>query len=136
MSKAKKYEASIRKSRKAWMNEVLARSKTRPPKCMDCRSAPRWPGHAVHEICPRSMAPYRWWHPCNALLLCSGCHGSVLDNMHDWARQLALKKLFDPEHFDLEAWHLILDPTGRRNEVVTPKDVANEIAKMQNANCS
>lgn len=118
------YYATIKADRKAWRDSM-------PQRCMACGRAPddRYVTHEVpvwlevHEIERRGHAPKSYGHPCNYLLLCHWCHGKM--GAPDWphARQLALKRLRDHEHFDLEAW-LSLKP--RPATYVTINDIAEE----------
>lgn len=105
MTKSQAYYNSIKQDRYEWADE-------RPQRCMRCLKefrGFRW--REIHEIERRSQAPNNWWHRCNGLLLCNPCH-TDFDNATEWphARQLALKRRMDREHFNLSEWHNI----GRR----------------------
>lgn len=74
-----------------------------PQLCMWCGKASKWPGLEVHEICRRSRASRSWGINENYLLLCQPCHSDLFATM-PLARQLAVKKIKDPLHYDLEKW--------------------------------
>lgn len=115
-SKAEEYEQSVRDDRNSWRDEM-------PQRCMQCGSANAWPGLQVHEIERRSHAPGRWWHRCNALLVCEKCHAGVFASC-DVAYELAVKLVRDPLHFDLDTWLRIGDAELRAPERVTMADIA------------
>lgn len=95
---AQQYYRSIRKDREAWRDEM-------PPRCMRCRKKfDDWRWSEIHEIEKRSQAPKSWARRCNYLLLCNPCHWGMDEPEWTHARQLALKRRMDPEHFDLVAW--------------------------------
>ena len=115
MTKSQAYYNSIKEDRCDWRD-------TRRQRCMAC-SRPFSGFHLpeVHEIERRGQAQNRWWHRCNALLLCMECHidfGSAAEWPH--ARQLALKRRQDCEHFDLKAWLVI---RGRPESYVTADEL-------------
>lgn len=81
-----------------------------PQLCMWCGRANRWPGLQIHEICRRSWASRSWGHVCNYLCLDEKCHADLFSTM-PLARQLAVKKIKDPLHYDLDKW-LAIRKTG------------------------
>ena len=115
MSKAKKYAATGEPERLAWR---LSQHQF----CMLCGKKADWLPLSVHEIERRGHAPTRWANPCNYLLLCCRCHEGPFATMSH-ARQLAIKLVRDPDHYDLEAWLRIKDPTLRAPNRVTQKEV-------------
>ena len=109
------YERSISPDRKAWRE-------SQPDKCMVCRSSDVV--LEVHEIAKRSSAPKTWGNRLNYLLLCQSCHREVEASREVWplARQLALKLVRDPKHFDLKSWLALYYPNAP--ERVTWAEVA------------
>jgi hypothetical protein len=91
---------------------------------MFCKAAPSWPPLAVHEIERRSQAPTRWAAGCNYLLLCEPCHAGPFATMPH-ARQLAVKLVADPKHFDLQAWLRLKDPGLKAPNRVTASEIRN-----------
>lgn len=75
----------------------------------------------VHHVERRSHAkhPDDW---CNFFLACHDCHQGPLESMSH-AEQLALKRLHDPDSYDLKQWHLLRFPDGRAPDRVTPIEV-------------
>ena len=100
---AREYYLSIRDERDAW-------KKSMPQFCMWCGRANEWPGLQIHEICRRSWASRSWGCTSNYLQLCESCHAGLFSTM-PLARQLAVKKIKDPLHYDLEKW-LTIRKTG------------------------
>jgi hypothetical protein len=102
-----------------------------------------WCGHAlneidgsanraeVHEIERKSHAPKRWAHRCNYLLLCHQCHSGPFAAMPH-AKQLAVKLVRDPNHFELVTWLRLRDPELRAPERVTIADVAHWLTLGRN----
>lgn len=98
---AQQYYRSIKRDRESWRDEM-------PQRCMRCWEKVelgtfRWP--EIHEILTRGQAPNNWGFRANYLLLCNPCH-LVHDPVQNWthARQLGLKRLRDPKHYDLQEW--------------------------------
>ena len=80
--------------------------------------------YQTHHIQRRSSC-YPGWHDveCNLFAACQHCHETLLAAMPH-ARQLALKKINDPRHYDLELWHHCRDgPELKSAERVTDNDV-------------
>lgn len=109
------YYRSVKQDREAWRDSMSNC-------CMICGAINVWPALQIHEICPRSAAPNRWWHRCNALLLCQQDHDNIWSKSD--AEQLAIKAVCDPVHFDLVAWLRIGDQELRAPDRVTWSDVA------------
>lgn len=102
MSKADSYYRKVNKDRMAWRDEM-------PDLCMYCRHREgayatdggyRW--FEVHEILSRAQAPNNWGFRANYLKLCQFCHPKVAALPH--AEQLAIKKLRDRKHYNLDVW--------------------------------
>lgn len=117
--RAVKYSNSIRVDRREWRHSM-------PQMCMHCDWDEKPKLLEVHEIERRSQAVNRWWHRCQGLLLCHACHSGIYDSMPH-ARQLAVKYLKDPEHYDLEAW-LKIKP--RPSTYVTEEEVMREVRDL------
>lgn len=93
---ARDYYLSVKIERMAWKISM-------PQLCMWCGKASKWPPLEVHEICRRSRASRSWGSTANYALLCQSCHSDLFATM-SLARQLAVKKIKDPLHYDLEKW--------------------------------
>lgn len=121
--KQRAYEASIAEDRYLWR---LEQKKV----CMICGQKGDFRGLQVHEITRRSHAKQKWWHRCNALLVCGDCHEGDLASMPA-ARQLAYKLKHDKENYDLTAWLILTEP--RRLTVANEwvKDVHREYERIQ-----
>ena len=117
---ARIYYASVKPDREAWAQSQRQR-------CMVCHGEPNWIPLQVHEIERRSHAPGRWWHRCNALLVCNACHAGPLATMAH-AQQLAIKAAEDAEHYSLKAW---LSIGTRPASYVTEYEVAEWMRKHQ-----
>lgn len=65
---------------------------------------PRW--REIHEIERRGQTT-NWAYRCNYFITCNVCHATTLaaSNQQSHAMQLALKWIFDREHYDLKLWH-------------------------------
>lgn len=114
------YSRRVNDDREAWRSSMLL-------ECMYCGRAEL--GSAwleVHEMERKGQAAGRWGTRCNYLLLCPFCHDKHFANM-DHSRQLAVKLINDPEHFDLDEWLLIYDPTLRAPERVTLGDIMEHL---------
>jgi len=90
--------------------------------CQCCGSAFTYSSLEVHEIDRRSQAPGSWGVEVNLLLVCRHCHAAVIPGMSH-AEQLCLKRHYDPEHFDLQAWLKIRDPELKAPNRVTIQDI-------------
>lgn len=93
---SKEYYESVKESRREWAAGM-------PKTCMWCGRKEAWPGLQIHEIQRRSQSPRRWGSLSNYLVLCSACHSGEFETMPH-AKQLAVKKIMDPENFDFEEW--------------------------------
>ena len=87
-----------------------------------------WPLE-THEIERRSHAPKTCMHECNYFRACKKCHMDDLAAMPH-AQQLAYKKEYDPERFDLEQWLRLRDPELRAPNRVTTEEVAEWSRKL------
>lgn len=122
MSKADDYYRSIRADRDAWKCEQEER-------CMCCQRSPHehYVGEEtpvwleVHEIERRAHAQTSWGTRCNYLLLCNWCHPKMGGEEWPHARQLALKRKQDRDHYDLAEW-LAIKP--HPSSYVTEREVA------------
>ena len=121
-SKAQRYSVQAEQDRSTWKREQLSR-------CMFCGLSPHWPELQVHEIERRSQAPRTWAQRCNFLLLCQSCHAGPFATMPH-AKQLALKYLRDPLHYDLQEWLRIKDPTCRAPARVTQEEVDQFVVEL------
>lgn len=112
---AQQYAARYRHDRNGWRDLM-------PQRCMWCGKSEREAtcGLTIHEMERKSHAPRRWAKRINYLLLCwEPCHRVIFDSMPH-AAQLAIKKLHDPRHYKLKAWHAI---GGRPLTYVTQAEV-------------
>jgi hypothetical protein len=114
-SRSTQYKLQVEQDRQSWQRE-------QPKCCMYCRENPRWPELQIHEIERKSQAPLSWASRSNYLLLCQSCHADVFATMPH-AKQLALKYLCDPKHYNLSEWLRIKDPKGRAPNRVTQEEV-------------
>ena len=121
-SRAEEYRLEIEQDRQAWYHE-------QPKRCMYCGASPRWPELQVHEIERKSQAPRSWAQRCNYLLLCQPCHAGPFATMPH-AKQLALKYLCDPEHFDLSGWLKIKDPNGLAPNRVRQEEIDKYVQEL------
>lgn len=117
------YARQVRDDREDW------RAVT-PDFCMWCGAAGQAsfgysPLH-IHEMERRSHASGRWGVRCNYLKLCNDCHADVFDTMPH-AKQLAVKLVKDPDHFDLEQWLRLRDPALLAPERVTMDDIVQHL---------
>lgn len=103
-----------------------------PKRCMFCGCGCEWPGLQVHHIARRSHAPRSPVRDMsyNLLLLCERCHSVDFAAMTA-AKQLCVKKLIDPQHYDLQAWLKIKDPELKAPLRVTEADVLAEEPKIK-----
>ena len=121
-SRAEEYRLEIEQDRQTWRCE-------QPGCCMYCGASPRWPELQVHEIERKSQAPRSWAQRCNYLLLCQPCHAGPFATMPH-AKQLALKYLCDPKHFDLPGWLKIKDPNGLAPNRVTQEEIDKYVQEL------
>jgi len=128
MSKATAYRRQVAEDRQDWKLAVF-------PFCWWCR---RWESALVYperleinEILPRSSAPNRWWHRCNASLVCTTCHGKYGHGAKD-VQWLARKWLYDLTHYDLERW-LVMRNMNAMN-YITQVEVEREALKIKEKN--
>lgn len=102
-------------------------------RCMGCGRT-QWAGaiHPLecHEIERRSHAPGRWAALCNLLMLCHGCHAGPFATMGH-AKQLAHKLLWDPDHFDLEAWLRLRDQELKAPQRVLYGEVVEYLEELK-----
>jgi len=110
-----KYADQVMEMRLEWRSTI-------PNRCMYCGRGDDWPGLQIHEIERRSAASNRWGHTANFLVLCGECHAGPFASMVH-CRQLAVKLLKDPEHFDLVAWLRIKDTELRAPTRVTMENI-------------
>jgi hypothetical protein len=113
-----KYYAIVKDDRNQWRTE-------QEQQCMFCCASGL--SLEIHEIERRSHAKNRWGMRCNYLLLCGSCHHRHFDTMAH-SRQLAVKLVMDPEHFDLETWLKIRDPSLNAPTRVTLRDIVEHLA--------
>lgn len=129
MTPSEKYYRSISKDRSAWAAMF--------DHCFICLRF-EWQVVSVlqtHEIVPKSALPNSWWHRCNALYVCTGCHTGVIPMLRkNMARQLSLKMQHDRNHFDLEVFNEMRLRGGGENcrIPITFKDVEEQLDWMQN----
>lgn len=116
---AAEYYRSIKADRTSWRDEM-------PDRCMHCLKqfghytsdgGYRWP--EIHEILSRAQAPNAWGFRANYLKLCQLCHPKVAALPH--SEQLAIKKLRDFWHYDLQEWLRRRNPNAM--EYVTEDEV-------------
>ncbi len=89
-------------------------------------SAGRFALHAHHI--PRGVHREKALYELSAILrLCNVCHDGRFDGM-PVVRQLAYKKLRDPEHYDRVR---VNELRGRQSDAVTEAEVDAEVALMQ-----
>jgi len=99
--------------------------------CMICGE--RWIDHLhVHEIACGPARAKALEEPATWLRLCWRCHLDD-DGVHNYAvwpivRQLALKKVHDPEHYDRVK---VNELRGRAAEAITEAEVMEEVWKLQ-----
>lgn len=130
---AKRRSVSYYNSIKVYRREWRAKQVQRCMLCLDARKPEKL---QVHEIDRKSQAPNNWWplededgndiNGCNGILTCGLCHATKLDTMPH-AKQLAIKLISDPDHFNLKAW-LSIKP--RPSSYVTMEEVMEEVRKM------
>ena len=89
---------------------------------MWCGCKGDWRGLEVHEIERRSAAPRNWAKVCSYLLICGTCHAVDFAAM-DKAKQLRVKMEKDAEHYSLECFLRIADPTLRAPNRITQEEV-------------
>lgn len=115
-NKRRKIIASVSQAREAFVFEVW--------QCMICRSAWRQKFPAtldVHEIA-RGGSRERAYQDRRAWLLLCREHHEDMDDADEWpvARQYALKKLCDPDHYDRVWLNRCRD---RADDAITEKEV-------------
>ena len=97
--------------------------------CMACdhrwhNSIHRWHNNILHthEIVTRACNANSPNEPCTWLRVCRECHGQMVGGTSAWpiARQLALKKLRDPEHYDRQRVNVL---RGRAPDAITEEEV-------------
>src|SRR3990172_5857753 len=116
---------TLRQARLKWAETLAKRFRRR---CMGCGIQQNW--LQIHEIERRSHGR-KWAHTCNYLLLCVSCHAGPFATMPH-AEQLAHKLYWDPEHFDLQAWLRIGDPTLSAPYRVTLREVEMQMQLLGN----
>ena len=85
----------------------------------------RW--REIHEI-ERKGQTTNWKHRCNNFITCNVCHADKLASSgpDSHAMQLALKWIFDREHYDRRAWHAL---RGRPDTYATVHDIAKWVIR-------
>lgn len=121
---AKQYASSIAKDCNAWA--------TMFDHCFICKQS-YWNlmfATQTHEIIPKSALPRSYWHRCNALKVCAGCHGGVIPTLRNdtdkdgdqlgIARQLAIKIQpgNDVDNFCLETFNQMYRDSFGPNSLV------------------
>jgi hypothetical protein len=116
-SKAAKYYRANKEDREDWGESMKRR-------CMYCLLKEGLVTGAlqIHEITRRSAAPTRWADRSNYLLLCQLCHSGPFAAMEP-AKELAVKMLRDPEHYDIDRWLRVQDQWLRAPLRVTQSEV-------------
>ena len=123
MSNARRYYQNVKEDRSEWATNFHC--------CMGCGGNGDWRGLQIHEICRRGQASKAWGHRANYLLLCAVCHEGVFANAPH-AFQLAVKYMRDKEHYSLDDWRNIDDPTRRANRV-TEQEVLGWVKILRSA---
>jgi hypothetical protein len=119
--KSVSYYNSIKVIRNEWKQSM-------PERCMWCEGSFPRIKLEVHEMERKSHARNRWWpeDACNGLVLCPHCHSEYFATMPH-AKQLAVKLLEDPNHFNLQGW---LEVGGRPDSYVTMEDIVEEVKEL------
>ena len=88
--------------------------------CVDCMVCGRQ-GTDTHEIARGAYRKQAVKQRCAWLRLCRECH-NAMDDYSEWpiARQLALKKLQDPQYYDRQAVNRL---RGRHDNAITEGEV-------------
>jgi hypothetical protein len=86
-----------------------------------------WPLQ-THEMVRRSKAPLKWGVLANYFRTCQECHEGPLATM-SLARQLAYKKIHDPDCFMLGRIRELCN-NGRNPTIVDQYDVEREVRKL------
>jgi hypothetical protein len=120
--KAAKYYQSIKEDRAEW-------ARSRLPFCMSCGCKGGFTGLQIHEITRRAQASTRWACRSSYLLLCQSCHESDFASMAH-TDQLAIKKVKDPEYYDLQKWLRISDPELKAPRRVTEEEVSEAVVRI------
>lgn len=116
------YERRNKPDRDAWRLDV-------PERCMWCGDGLstvyglNW--FEIHEMLPRGRCT-RWSFRANFLLVHNVCHSKAAESSA--AAQLARKKHFDADHYDLHEWLKRRD--ARAMEYVTESEVDAELRRF------
>jgi hypothetical protein len=120
MSKSISYYKSVRVDRNGWRE-------SHPQVCMRCGIRPGF--LEIHEILRRSRC-VNWGFRANYLALCGNCHVYFdASNRETMTEALAIKKIRDPDHYDLNLWLRMRDE--RAMEFITDEEVERKISQIR-----